>query len=401
MISKENINYSLRNIRASKSRSLLTVFSILIGIATLFIFVSFGLGLYQYIDEITSSSSANKILVQSKGGTVPGLSSSFPLTDNDIKALKKTPGVSIATGLYIKSAEIKQDSTKKYVFITSYDPDYPIIIELSNVEIIKGRDLRRGDSKKVVLGYNYLIEDKIFPKSYDVGNKINIQGIDLSIVGFFEEIGNPQDDSNIYITNDYYEELFPDTTSYGMLLAEGDAKDMDNIVEKAEQNLRRARGLKEGKEDFVVQSYQELLDSYLGAMNIVIGFIILIALISVLVSSVNTANTMITSVLERYKEIGVLKAIGARNSEIFKIFLFESSLLGFVAGAVGVFCGWVFTSIAKIILVQLGWSFLSPSYPIYLFVGCILFATITGAVSGVFPAINASKTNTVDALRYE
>lgn len=401
MISRESIKYSLRNINTSKARSALTVFSILIGITTLFIFISFGLGLYAYIDEVVSSSSANKILIQPKGSTVPGMSEAFPLTDKDVSALKGTPGISIASGVNIKVVELQQDSIKKYTTIMSYDPKYPLIFELANIDMEKGRMLRRGDTKKVVLGYDFLKDDKIFPKGYELGKKIMVQGVELRVIGFVQQIGSPQDDSSLYITNDYYKELFPDTEGYGMVIAEGEQAKMDSIVEKAEDNLRRLRGQKEGQEDFSVQSYQELLDSYLGAMNIVIGFIILIALISVLVSSVNTANTMITSVLERYKEIGILKAIGARNSEIFTIFLFESSLLGFVAGVIGVFFGWLFAYTANGIIASYGFSFLSAIFPYYLFIGCILFATITGAVSGVFPARSAAKTNTVDALRYE
>ncbi|MBT7238083.1 ABC transporter permease, partial [Candidatus Woesearchaeota archaeon] len=138
-----------------------------------------------------------------------------------------------------------------------------------------------------------------------------------------------------------------------------------------------------------------------GALNIVIGFVILIALISVLVSTINTANTMITSVLERYKEIGILKAVGAKNREIFDIFLFESSFLGIIAGILGCILGWGISSIGGLILNNLGWSFLQPNFSIYLFVGLIAFAGITGAISGALPARRAAKTNTVDALRSE
>ncbi len=127
----------------------------------------------------------------------------------------------------------------------------------------------------------------------------------------------------------------------------------------------------------------------------------LIAFISVIVSAVNTANTMITSVLERFKEIGVLKSIGARNSEIFKIFLFESGFLGFVAGVIGVTLGWLATDLGAGILDNLGYGFLSPHYSWVLFVGLIAFATFTGAISGMIPAWRASKINAVDALRYE
>jgi putative ABC transport system permease protein len=165
--------------------------------------------------------------------------------------------------------------------------------------------------------------------------------------------------------------------------------------------LRKERDLDEGKEDFSVQSFADLLESFSVALNMVIGFIVLIAFISVVVSAVNTANTMITSVLERVKEIGIIKSIGARNSTVFGIFLFESGFLGLIAGVVGVLLGWGASALGGKILADLGWGFLAPAFPIELFVGLIAFATVTGAVSGVVPAMKASKINIVDALRYE
>jgi len=144
-----------------------------------------------------------------------------------------------------------------------------------------------------------------------------------------------------------------------------------------------------------------MIKTYSTVLNGIIGFVIFIALISVLVSAINTANTMITSVLERVKEIGVMKAIGAKNSDIFNLFLFESAFLGFVAGVLGVLAGWFASYSIGQLLKSLGWGFLSPYYSASLFVGLVLFATLTGAVSGAIPARNASKIRPVDALRYE
>jgi putative ABC transport system permease protein len=215
-------------------------------------------------------------------------------------------------------------------------------------------------------------------------------------------LGNPQDDSNIYINNDYFVEIYPEKKEkYDTITARVDVSNIDLAIENIEKSLRKSRDLKEGKEDFFVQSFEDLLESFSSSLNIIVGFIILIALISVLVSAINTANTMITSVIERTKEIGVMKSIGARNNEIFGIFLFESSLLGFIAGVIGVILGGILTFIGGSILTSLGWGFLQPHYSFGLFLGCILFATITGAISGVFPAWNASRTNPVEALRYE
>jgi putative ABC transport system permease protein len=403
VISKESVKYSLNNLKKSKARSILTILSIFVGIATIFVFVSFGWGLYDYIDEFTSSSSADKLLIQPKGGAgAPGLDTTFKLLDDDVSVIENTAGVSEATGLYLKPGEIIQDDINKYVFVTSYDPELPLIMELSDIEIIEGRDLRSGDSGKVTLGYNYMIKNKIFPKAYSLNSKINVQGQELRIVGFYESVGNPQDDSNVYVTNDFMAELYPDKNlSYGMIVARVDQENIDEIGDRVEKKLRDSRGLDAGKEDFSVDSFADLLESFTVILDIIIGFILLIAFISVVVSAVNTANTMITSVLERFKEIGVLKSIGAKNSEIFKIFLFESGFLGFVAGTIGVLVGWGLTVFAAGILLDLGYGFLSPHYSPVLFGGLILFATLTGAISGMIPAWRASKINAVDALRYE
>ena len=402
VISRESIRYSLNNIKQSKARSILTILSIFVGIATIFIFVSYGWGLYDYIDEFTSSSSADKLMIMPKGVGIPGMDDTFKLLDDDIRAIESTAGVYEATGTYMDVGELIQDDSRKYAFVISYDPDLPMIMELSDIGVIEGRALRSGDSGKVTLGYNYLVKDRIFPKAYSLNSKIEVQGQELRIVGFYESVGNPQDDSNIYVTNDFMSELYPDEElSYGMIIARADKDNVDGVGDNVEKSLRQSRDLDEGKEDFTVQSYADLLESFTIVLDIIIGFIFLIAFISIVVSAVNTANTMITSVLERFKEIGILKSIGARNSEIFKIFLFESGFLGFVAGVIGVLAGWGATNLGANILDNMGYGFLSPHYSWVLFGGCIAFATLTGAISGMLPAWRASKINAVDALRYE
>ena len=400
MIGIESIKYSLRNLKQRKSRSFLTIFSIFVGIATIFIFVSFGYGLYATVQEFTTSSSADKVLVMAKGIGIPGLDDTFKLTDDDLDAIKRAGGVYEVTGVYAASVEVEKNSEKKYIYIASYDPKKPLLFDLFNGEIIKGRELKTGDNG-AIFGYNYLLDGKIFAKKLEINDKVSIDGKDVKVIGFMKEIGNPQDDSQIYLTNDRFLEILPEKESYAEIIARVDMKNINLAVENIEKNLRRERGLEKGKEDFFVQSFEDLVKSYSGVLNIVIGFVILIALISILVSAVNTANTMITSVLERYKEIGVLKAIGARNSEIFGIFLFESSFLGFIAGLIGVLLGFILSYAGGQILAGLGWSFLKPYYSFWLFAGCVLFALITGGISGVIPAIKASRTNTVDALRYE
>ncbi|MBU2052723.1 MAG: FtsX-like permease family protein [Nanoarchaeota archaeon] len=401
MISRETIKYSLRNLKQRKVRSFFTILSIFIGISTIFIFISFGLGLYTYIGDLTESSSADKIIIQPKGGTLAMFESNVKFTDDDLRAIERVPGVYEVSGSYFKTVEVESQNKRLYTLLFSYDPKKPIIMEVSNIGIYQGRELING-KKEVTLGYNYMIPDRIFPKAIEINQNIEINGEKIKVVGFYEEVGNPSDDAQIYTSNDYMEEFYSgENLSYGWIVAKVDVNNVEDIVGKIEKALRNERNLKEGKEDFSVQSFNDMIEGFSSALNIVIAFVVLIALISVLVSAVNTANTMITSVLERVKEIGVLKSIGARNSDIFGIFLFESGFLGFVAGAIGVAVGFIFTYIGKVALENFGYGFLQPDFSPWLFIGCIIFATITGAISGVFPAINASKINPVEALRYE
>jgi len=400
MIGLESIKYSLRNLKTSYGRSSLTVFSIMIGIATIFIFISFGWGIYNYVGELSGSSSADKILVQAKGSGMPGLDDSFKLTNNDLNAVSKTGGVYEATGVYFNPVRVSQGKENKYTFFIGYDPSLPIMLEVSNIEVVVGRDMKKSETGKVILGYNFLKEDTVFTDPYSLNKYIEVNDIKMKVVGFLEEVGNPADDSQIYTTNKYFEELFPNKT-YAMLVAQVDTTDISRVVENIEKKLRKERGLDKGQEDFFVQSYDELIESFGMALNIIIGFVFLIAFISIVVSAVNTANTMITSVLERYKEIGILKAIGATNAEVFGIFLFESSFLGLISGVVGVGVGWLISDALGTLLEKFGWSFLAPHFTPSLFIGLILFAVITGAISGAIPAYKASRINTVDALRYE
>lgn len=407
MISGENINYAVKNLSKRKLRSGLTIVSIFVGISTIFIFISFGLGLFQYIDKLSSEVGVDKLTVQPRGIGAPGADENFQLKEKDLREFQRTRGITEATGMAFSIAEAKSHDERLYTFIIGIDTEnkeeLALAYEYFTVDPIKGRQLEKGDSGRVTLGYNYMFPDKIFRKPLDIGDKIEVNGFDLKIVGFYEEIGNPGDDANIYVDFDTYKKVTgKDEISYALLA--GRVEDVDRIEEirlRAKKNIRKARGLEEGKEDFFIQSTEQMIESFSGALDIVVGFIVLIAVISVFVSAINTANTMFTSILERTKEIGILKAIGARNSEIMYLFIFESVILGFIAGVIGILVGFGLSYVGGLILRSLGWGFLKPSFHWLLFIGLMAFATLVGGISGIIPAFNASRQNPVDSLRYE
>jgi putative ABC transport system permease protein len=409
MFTKENFNYALRNLWSRKTRSFLTILSIFIGITTIFIFVSFGLGLYSYINELSEELGVDKLIINPVGSGAPGMDSAFSLGDSDLNAVKRTRGIVSAAGMSAASGMILRENKVVYQFLagipTKDREEYNLVREFfGSYDIIAGRWLQDGDDSRVMLGYSYTLPNRIFQRPLKVGDKININNVDFSVIGFLSEVSNPADDAQIYMTSDGLNNLVNpgNEINYGWIIAKvNNVDNIDEIAERVERNLRRHRGLEEGKEDFTVASFEELIETFSAVLNIIVGFIVLIAFISIFVSAINTANTMFTSILERTKEIGVMKAIGAQNSDIAIIFLLESSMLGFIAGVIGVAIGWILSIIGANVLASLGYSFLSPSFPIWLILACVLFAMLVGTISGVLPAYNASQKKPVDSLRYE
>jgi|TARA_Y100000031_G_C8193197_1_gene372423 putative ABC transport system permease protein len=401
----ELLKYAKTNLLMRKTRTFLTLLSIFVGITTIFIFISFGLGLFSYIEEIAGESSLDKFIVQARGVGAPGLDQTFALDETDLEEVEKTLGVKKTLGFYADVAEVEHKREKKFVFVSSWDPtatNNQLIEEAFGVSVYPGRSLRKGDTGKVVLGHNYQLPNKIFEDTLKIGGKITINDEDFSIVGFFELVGNPQDDSNVYISEEDYKRLIGADEKFAMIFGQvHNPEEVNLVVDRIQKNIRKNRGLEEGKEDFFVQTYEELIAQFGAVLNIVIGFVIIIALISVLVSAVNTANTMVTSVLERTKEIGIMKAIGATRSMIRNMFLIESGLVGLIAGLFGVIVGWAISALAGLVLSALGWNFLAPQFTLSLFISLILFSTVVGVVSGVTVAIKASLLKPVDALRYE
>lgn len=401
---RDLIKYALLNVKKRKLRSGLTVLSILIGVTAIYALVSFGVGLQNYVDAIAEQAGVDKLFIQARGIGAPGTDENFRITKEDVDFVENVNGVQDITGLYVKTVEVKNDRQNKFVFVTGIDPEkIKLVEEVFVVGIEKGRQLKKGDFDKAVLGYNYQIENKIFKNPVFLGDKIEINGKKFEIIGFFGEIGNPQDDSNAYFTYETFEDMFPkdkDLFGWAMIKANKNT-DTEILADRIQERLRKHKNQEKGKEDFFVQTFEDALQTFNNIISVLNGILVLIALVSVIVAGVNTANTMYTAVVERTNEIGIMKAVGARNSDILMIYVIESGLVGAIGGILGVFLGFLISSSGGLIAAQAGFSFLKPSFPIWLTIGSIMFAFVVGALSGLMPAIRASKLKPVDALRYE
>ncbi|MDQ1253015.1 MAG: putative transport system permease protein, partial [Euryarchaeota archaeon] len=154
----------------------------------------------------------------------------------------------------------------------------------------------------------------------------------------------------------------------------------------------------EDDRDFSVSASKSMAESVTEMTGTMTLFLGAIAAVSLLVGAVGIANTMFTSVLEKTKEIGTMKAIGAKNKDILMIFLFNSGMVGLVGGILGVMLGAIVSSGLQTMMGDMA-SGTGLSYTL-MFEGLLLAVSI-GVISGVVPAYRASKLKPVDALRYE
>ena len=402
---KDYFILAMRNLKKRKLRSLLTMVGIFISIATIFMLVSLSLGLQGAVEEQFRALGTDKIFIQPATGFLgpPGSVGGVLLTEDDVDVISKIRGVKDFSYFTAGNAKVEFAGETRYMMVWGIPPEHQdVYIEIGAFEAEEGRLLEENDKNKLVLGVLHK-EGKVFKKPTRVGNKLTINGKDLKVRGTLERIGNPDDDRMILMDMDSFRELFDIPERVDIIMVQVDeGEDVNEVADRIEKKLRNTRGVTEKNQDFNILKPEELLESFGNILNIVTTFLAGIAAISLIVGGIGIANTMYTSVLERTNEIGVMKAIGAKNKDIFMIFFIESGLLGLVGGIMGVLLGYgVSKTIEFIAVTQLGTDLLQAAAPPYLILGSLAFGFIIGTVSGTLPAVQASKTNVVDALRYE
>ena len=398
---KDYFSLSFNNLKRRKLRSWLTMIGIFIGIAAVVALISLGQGLQASIEKQFEALGTDKITITPKGmfGGMP----SNPLTENDLKVVENVPGVDIATAYVLESLNVEYRSQNKNTIIYGVDPDkYPKLFS-QTYTIESGRDFKAGDKTKIVLGWNAANKD--FDKNIIVGNKIKIGEESFEVIGILKKTGSPSDDSAIIMPIDSLREITGNKEDVSGIFARVKAgEDVNKVAADIEKQLKKERGekLSEKSQTFDVLTAEQLLNSFGDILSVVQAVLVGIAAISLLVGGIGIANTMYTSVLERTKEIGTMKAVGAKNSDILILFLIESGMLGLIGGLIGIGIGIGLSKIAEYIAaMQLGSNLLQASIDPVLIIGALVFSFLIGAVSGVFPAMQASKLKPVDALRYE
>ena len=397
-------NLAWKNLRKRKLRSWLTIIGIVISVATIFTLISLSIGLQNAVKEQFEMLGGDKFFIQAKGQLGPPQAGAMVrLTTNDVELIDKVNGVKRTTYFTIGNAQIEFEKEKRFFSVLGIPPEgMELYTETGSLKIDEGRNLKKGDTGKIVIGNNYKTRN-IFKTNVKTGDKFIINEKEFEVAGIFAPIGNPEDDKNIIISREDFIGLFNSGDRVDAIMVQvNGGQDIKAIADAVEKKLRKFRNVDEKNQDFTILTPEEILAIFGTVLGIITTFLGAIAAISLLVGAIGITNTMYTSVLERTREIGIMKAVGAKNKDILLIFLIESGLLGLVGGIIGVGLGYSVSKTIELIAVSyLGTNLLQAAAPVYLIIGCLAFAFLIGSVSGTWPAWRASKIKVVDAIRYE
>ena len=380
------VNLVLKFVAHRRLRSFLTTLGIAIGVALVVSLVSINQGMLSYVEESFEGIGSDLVTIMPDLG--PGMASTS-FSEEEKKAIDRLYFVKEIQGMDGAMLEVQIRGEEFTTFIIGIEEDFMKLFGgMENFEVERGRGFVSGDTRKVVIGY-------LIAEDYNIGSgsQITIEGETYRVIGVMSQVGNSGDDSQIYMLLDDFWDLTGRDSTYMMFYA----KVIEPKVEEIEETLERLRG----REDFTVTTMENLLETVNSVLGVLTAVFIAVASISILVGAVGVANTMYMAVIERTREIGVMKAVGASERDILIIFLLESGFLSLIGGFAGMLLGFALSSLLSVGAAQAGFTGLKPVVGTDLIVSTALVSFLVGVVSGVFPARQASRLQPVDALSYE
>lgn len=405
---KESFGFAMNALRSNKLRTLLSLLGVTIGIFSIIAVLAAVDSLDRKISKDLSSLDKNTIYL---------LKFSFGPSDIPQWKREQFPNVKYTEYVYLKGAMTHTDQLGYQIFTKRESIKYgsntvsdinvvPVsheFIDIQGLEFEKGRFYNESEansgSSVIVLGNE--IAKSLFNDSEPIGKNVRLYGQRFTVIGVLKKQGSSMfgdsDDSSVFIPVNFVRRLYGDNNpnlTNVIIFKPEKGVDMEEYKSEISQKLRNFRGLKAGEIDNffinVFAGFLNIIDGIIKQMNIV-GWII--SGFSLLVGGFGIANIMFVSVKERTNLIGIQKSLGAKNRFILFQFLFEAVILSVLGGIIGLFMVWI---IALILTKVLDFEFVLGLGNILIGTG---LAAVIGLISGILPAISASKLDPVEAIR--
>jgi putative ABC transport system permease protein len=391
----------------SRLRSWLTILGIVIGVASVVAIVSLGAGMEQSIESQMGALGGDIITITpgfSRGGpmgfrgesTGTRATSEEPvLTRTDVQVLRGIPDIALI------DTQIRGDVNVSYMgksgTVSLSGVDQKVWSQITTEEIRNGRMLDSADYNVVVIGGN--LADSYFDQPLGINKMITIEGTAFRIVGILDSESNTII-MPVQMAYQLLDEKEKDTYD-SIVVKIRNEDDLDEVIDKIKNKLMISRHVTEKDRDFSISSNKQMTEMRSEMMSSMNTFLTAIAAVSLLVGAVGISNTMFTSVLEKTKEIGIMKAIGARNRDILAIFLFNAGLIGLAGGILGVILGIILSGALPSLMGGTPMSRGGTYVSLNIIMIALSVSISVGLIAGFIPAYQGSKLKPVDALRYE
>lgn len=393
------------SLASNKVRSGLTILGIVIGIASVITMVAIGQGAQSSIESSIQSIGSNLIIVrpgaQRSGQVSGGAGSAQTLTLEDSNALaSEIQSIKAVAPEVSRRYQIMARGNNTNTQVIGTIPDYLIVrnLAMGSGAFFTNQSVR-GSAKVAVLGPT--VRDDLFGINSDpVGQNIRIKGVEFTVIGVAQSKGgsgfNNPDDSVYVPLSTAQHFLSGDTYVTSVSVAAESQVVMTSVQQQVTDLLLRRHGIADAAQaDFSIVNQTDIVQtasSITGTFTLLLSSI---AGISLLVGGIGIMNMMLTTVMERTREIGLRKAIGTRKVYIYLQFLLEAVMLTFLGGVLGVVLGWL-ASLAISRFAQLSVQISASS--ILLAFGV---SASVGIIFGFYPARRAARLSPIEALRYE